>query len=91
MIFREDEGVYPLERGFFTTEVLEGDLFLGRGGYSEKVSPTLAVFQVPSAQNNQYATMAYFGVACPELQSHEKLAHSALSLASSMSRGKSCL
>lgn len=61
MIFREDEGVHPLERGFFTTEVLEGDLFLGRGGYSEKASPTLAVFQVPSAQNNQYATVAYLG------------------------------
>lgn len=36
-------------------------------GSSKKASPSLAVFQVPTAQNTQYAKTTYFGVACPKL------------------------
>lgn len=32
----------------------------------QRALPAPAVSQVPSAQNSQYAKVAYFGVACPE-------------------------
>lgn len=47
-------------------EFLLGDLPLGRSGEfkdSFSLSLNLAVFQVPKAQNNQFATVVYFGVA----------------------------
>ena len=34
---------------------------------SRKASPAFAFFQVPTAQNNQYSKVAYFGVVCPSL------------------------
>lgn len=43
------------------------DLLLGRRReVREPALTAFAVFQVSSAQNNQYAEVAYFGVACSE-------------------------
>lgn len=42
---------FPEGGGLMTTEFLLEDLSLG-----------ICCFQVPTAQNNQYAKMAYFGV-----------------------------
>lgn len=48
-------------------------------GHLQRPSPSFAVFQEPTAQNNQYTKRAYFGVACPELlQVIFGVAHSAL-------------
>lgn len=42
-----------------------------------KSVPVFAVLQVPTAQNNHYTQVAYFGLACPEsLQSYFGLAYS---------------
>lgn len=32
----------------------------------ERALPESSIFQVPSAQNNQYAKVAYFGLACSD-------------------------
>ena len=40
------------------------DLLLERG--CQRVLPAPAASQVPAAQNNQYATVAYFGGVCPK-------------------------
>lgn len=37
---------------------------------SEKACPCISFLQVPLVHNNQPSTVAYFGVACPELCSH---------------------
>ena len=37
------------------------------GKKKKSIFLSFAVFQVPSTQNSQYATMAYCGVACSEL------------------------
>ena len=44
-----------------------GFIFKRIRGVQRKPFPVSAVFQVPTAPNNQYAKAAYFGVACPEL------------------------
>ena len=36
-------------------------------GVQRKPLPAFAVFQVPTAQNNQYTKVAYFRVACSKL------------------------
>lgn len=44
----------------------EGSDFRRIRGVRRKPVPAFAVLQVPTAQNNQYTTRAYFGVAYPE-------------------------
>lgn len=67
------ENIFPDEtsgRGFMTTEFLLEDLSQADKRSSEEASLTFAVFQVLTAQNNQYTQAAYFGVACPDSCSH---------------------
>lgn len=45
-----------------TSGFLMEDLSLGRLGSSEKVSWYICCFQGPTAQNSQYAKVAYFGL-----------------------------
>lgn len=43
------------------------DLSLGRQGSPKKPLPAFVIFQMLSAQSNQYSKAVYFGVAFPEL------------------------
>lgn len=49
------------------TEFLGGSVFRQIRGLQRKPLPEFVVFQVPTYQNNQYITEAYFVVASPEL------------------------
>ena len=44
-----------------------GCVFRQMRGIQRQPLPVFAVFQVPTAQTNQYIKVAYFGVSCPEL------------------------
>ena len=63
-----DESQSPLVdeapgRGSSTIEFLLEHLSLGRWGVQRKPRIGLAVFQVPTAQNNQHTKVAYLGLA----------------------------
>ena len=53
----------PGERVDYNWIPLGGSVFRQMRGAQRKLSPAFTVFQVPTAQNNQYTEAAYFGAA----------------------------